>query len=66
MLRLGETSADNVALTVEAIDRSIRAQAKLTDDIFDVSRIVTGKLQIQSAPVDLQRVIQENHKARMR
>jgi signal transduction histidine kinase len=42
---------------VETIERSIRTQAKLIDDIFDVSRIVTGKLQLHVAPVDLRHVI---------
>jgi PAS domain S-box-containing protein len=58
MLRLPDTSPETFQLAVETIERSIRAQAKLIDDIFDVSRIVTGKLQLQVAPVDLRRVIQ--------
>jgi len=57
MLRLPDTPPETFKLAVETIDRSIRAQAKLIDDIFDVSRIVTGKLQLQIAPVDLARVI---------
>lgn len=58
MLRLTDTPPETFQLAVETIERSIRAQAKLIDDIFDVSRIVTGKLQLHVAPVDLQRVIQ--------
>ena len=57
MLRLPDTPQETFKLAVETIDRSIRAQAKLIDDIFDVSRIVSGKLQLQIAPVDLTRVI---------
>lgn len=58
MLRLADTPPETFTLAVETIERSIRAQAKLIDDIFDVSRIVTGKLQLQISPVDLPRVIQ--------
>ncbi|HYC62477.1 MAG TPA: ATP-binding protein [Thermoanaerobaculia bacterium] len=58
MLRFTDTPPETFHLAVETIERSIRAQAKLIDDIFDVSRIVTGKLQLQVAAVDLQRVIQ--------
>ena len=38
---------------VEAIDRSVRMQARLIEDILDVSRIVTGKLRIEPRPTDL-------------
>jgi PAS domain S-box-containing protein len=58
MLRMGDTTPETFRLAIDTIERSIRAQAKLIDDIFDVSRIVTGKLQLQVAPVDLPRVIQ--------
>jgi PAS domain S-box-containing protein len=42
---------------VETIDRNARAQSQLIEDILDVSRIVTGKLQIAVAPVDLVSVL---------
>lgn len=58
LLRLADTPPETFDLAIETIERSMRAQAKLIDDIFDVSRIVTGKLQLQVAPVDLQHVIQ--------
>jgi PAS domain S-box-containing protein len=58
MLRHGDIAPDTFRLALETIERSVRAQAKLIDEIFDVSRIVTGKLQLEIAPVDLPRVIQ--------
>jgi signal transduction histidine kinase len=58
MLRMGEIAPDNFHLAVETIERSTRAQAKLIDEILDVSRIVTGKLQLNVAPVNLQSVIE--------
>jgi PAS domain S-box-containing protein len=58
MLRMGDVSPENFSLAVETIERSTRAQAKLIDEILDVSRIVTGKLQLNVAPVNLQSVIE--------
>jgi len=58
MLRMGEITPENFHLAVETIERSTRAQAKLIDEILDVSRIVTGKLQLNVAPVNLQSVIE--------
>ncbi|HEX9983910.1 MAG TPA: ATP-binding protein [Thermoanaerobaculia bacterium] len=58
MLRLTDLAPETFRLAVETIERSIRAQARLIDDIFDVSRIVTGKLQLELRSVDLAAVIQ--------
>jgi PAS domain S-box-containing protein len=40
-----------------AIDRNARAQTKLINDLLDVSRIVSGKLQVARASVDLLKVV---------
>src|ERR1041385_7307402 len=58
MLRMGEASGENFHLAVDTIERSTRAQAKLIDEILDVSRIVTGKLQLNIVPVNLQSIIE--------
>ena len=42
---------------IESIDRSARAQAKLIEDLLDVSRIVTGHMRLDLRPVDLPAVI---------
>ena len=47
MLRAGDLPHETQQLAAETIERSIRTQAKLIDDIFDVSRIVTGKLDLK-------------------
>jgi PAS domain S-box-containing protein len=44
---------------VEAICRNARAQARLIEDILDVSRIITGKLRISAQKIDLVEVIGE-------
>jgi PAS domain S-box-containing protein len=38
---------------IESIHRNARAQARIIEDILDVSRIVTGKFLIDPKPVDL-------------
>ncbi|MGE3277108.1 MAG: ATP-binding protein [Vicinamibacterales bacterium] len=41
---------------VESIARNARAQARVIDDLVDVSRIVTGKVGLALAPIDLREV----------
>ncbi len=52
-------AGDPVALQrgLEVIERNARAQARLIDDVLDVSRIVTGKLHLAVATVDLAAVV---------
>jgi PAS domain S-box-containing protein len=38
---------------VAVLERSVRAQTQLINDLLDVSRIVSGKLQLDRQPVDL-------------
>jgi CheY-like chemotaxis protein len=38
---------------LEAIDRNARVQAQLIDDLLDVSRIVSGKLNLDVRPLDI-------------
>lgn len=40
-----------VARGLEVIDRNAKAQARLVEDLLDLSRIVVGKLRIELAPV---------------
>jgi signal transduction histidine kinase len=58
MLRGHDLSPENFRLAIETIDRSTRAQAKLVDDILDVSRIVTGKLELSVAPLNVRDVVE--------
>jgi PAS domain S-box-containing protein len=45
-------------IALEAIRSSARAQAQLTEDVLDVSRIITGKVRLQRHPSDLAAVIE--------
>ena len=56
---LRESSSDGAILIqgLEAIDRNARVQAQLIDDLLDVSRIVSGKLNLDVRPLDVSSVI---------
>jgi signal transduction histidine kinase len=42
----------------EIIERNAQIQCKLIEDLLDVSRIVTGKMQLSIRPIDLATVVQ--------
>lgn len=51
---LDDTAAEQA---LETIDRNAKLQARLIDDMLDVSRIISGKLRLDAQPVDLTSVI---------
>jgi PAS domain S-box-containing protein len=57
LLTMGGLDAETSRTAFETIERSARTQTSLIDDLLDLSRIVTGKLTLQSDLVDLPSVI---------
>ena len=57
LLRSGRLEESQRQRALESIDRGARSQAKLIEDLLDVSRIVSGKLNLNMQPVDLAAVI---------
>jgi signal transduction histidine kinase len=57
VLRSGQMSAALQERALESIERNAMAQARLIEDILEVSRIVTGKLRLRVRPLDLVHVI---------
>src|SRR6185369_15192501 len=57
LLRGGALDAERTAHALGAVERSMRAQAQLVNDLLEVSRIVSGKLQLALAPVALHDVV---------
>lgn len=49
---------DTVLRALETIERNAKLQAQLVEDILDLSRIITGKLRLQVAPVQLMPVVE--------
>ena len=42
---------------LEAIERNARLQARLVDDLLDISRVVSGKLRLEREPVEMGAVV---------
>jgi CheY-like chemotaxis protein len=57
MLRSNVLPPDTHRRALDTLERNVRAQAQLVDDLLDVSRIVAGKLQIKGEDVDLAAVV---------
>jgi PAS domain S-box-containing protein len=57
MLQAGGLSPETQKKAVEAIQRGVTLQARLIADLLDVSRIISGKLQLDFRPVDLAYVV---------
>jgi PAS domain S-box-containing protein len=57
LLRGGQLDAGGAEHAIEIIERNALMQKQIVEDLLDVSRIVTGKLRINTQPVDLLLVI---------
>ena len=58
MLQGGELAATRAAQAIEVIGRNATLQAQLIEDILDVSRIITGKLEIDRTAVNILQVVE--------
>ena len=58
LLRMNKLREHEFTHALETIERNARSQSQLIDDLLDVSRIVTGKLQIEFSTVSLSSVIE--------
>ena len=57
VLKLGRLDNESSAHAIEVIERNAWAQKQIIEDILDVSRVITGKLQLHLGPVDLVSVV---------
>jgi PAS domain S-box-containing protein len=59
LIRNGEVDrAENLDRALEIIERNARSQARLIDDLLDVSRIITGNLQLEVHPLNLAPIVE--------
>jgi signal transduction histidine kinase len=58
LLRTSNMDALMMTQALDAIERNARLQARLIDDLLDISRIVSGKLQLEREPADLNAVVE--------
>ncbi len=57
MLGSGRLDRESSKHALEVIERNAWAQKQIIEDILDVSRVITGKLQLNLSPVDLVAVV---------
>ena len=57
MLRSGRLDQESATHALEVIDRNAWAQKQIIEDILDVSRVITGKLQLNLTSVDLVTIV---------
>ncbi len=57
MLGSGRLDSDGSKHALEVVERNAWAQKQIIEDILDVSRVITGKLQLNLSPVDLVTVV---------
>jgi signal transduction histidine kinase len=44
---------------LEVIERNVAAQSKLTEDLVDVSRVISGRMRLSLQPVDLSEIVRQ-------
>src|SRR5262249_40521168 len=57
ILQLATQSSDEVAQTREMMNRQVQHLTRLVDDLLDVSRITTGKVELRNEGIDLNEVL---------
>ena len=57
VLKSGRLDKESATHAVSVIERNAWAQKQIIEDILDVSRVITGKLQLKIAPLDLVTVV---------
>nr|WP_277877176.1 MULTISPECIES: ATP-binding protein [unclassified Leptolyngbya] len=58
LLRTQKLSESKTAQALETIERNAKLQSELIEDLLDVSRILQGKLSLNTVPVNLSTMIQ--------
>jgi two-component system, chemotaxis family, CheB/CheR fusion protein len=63
LLRRGEQDEDTVLKGLETIERNVKAQTTLIEDLLDVSRINSGRIRLESRLVELAPILREASEA---
>ncbi|MGH9882301.1 MAG: PAS domain-containing sensor histidine kinase, partial [Pyrinomonadaceae bacterium] len=58
LMRAGDVPEADFPRALEIIERNARSQARLIDDLLDVSRIITGNLHLELRPLQLASVVE--------
>lgn len=57
LLRTQKLDADATHRALETIERNAKSQAKLLEDLLDISRILRDKLELELSPVNLRTIV---------
>jgi PAS domain S-box-containing protein len=58
LLRQREVTREDTERGLETIERNVRAQGQIINDLLDMSRIISGKIHLEVQPLRLHEVIQ--------
>ena len=56
-LRIGRPKTEDLAEGLETIERNVRVQAQLIDDLLDMSRIISGNVRLDVQRIDLPAIV---------
>lgn len=57
LLQIGERDPESLEVAIQSIEQSAKLQARLVEDLLDVSRLTAGALNVSFAEVELDRLI---------
>jgi signal transduction histidine kinase/ActR/RegA family two-component response regulator len=60
LMRAGAVKGEAHAQALETVERNARTQSRLIDDLLDLSRIISGKLLVETREVDLGSVVSDS------
>ncbi|HET6893578.1 MAG TPA: PAS domain S-box protein [Pyrinomonadaceae bacterium] len=63
MIRSKDIEEEHIDRAIETIERNARSQARLIDDLLDVSRIITGNLRLDVRPINMAPILEAAHDA---
>jgi len=59
VLRQKSASPADMARGLETIERNVRAQAQIVNDLLDMSRIISGKIHLEVQPLQIHEVVSQ-------
>ncbi|MEI9940482.1 MAG: ATP-binding protein [Pseudomonadota bacterium] len=65
LLQAGTLGPNEQARAIDTILRNAKQQARLIEDLLDVSRIISGKLSLSLSPLDLKKIVEASIEAAM-
>lgn len=57
MMRSGELAPEDVQMGLEVINRNVRAQTQIVDDLLDMNRIISGRIRLEVQRTDVSEII---------